>query len=102
MTDPKSTTADHSGSAAAPEMAYGAALLELESILDELETSAVDVDHLAERVARAAHLLAHCRDRLRTVEDDVNAVVEDLSAQKAPKVGGPDAPSGDTPPGTQA
>lgn len=100
MTDQQSTTTDVNGPAA--EMAYGAALLELETILDELETSAVDVDHLAERVARAAHLLAHCRDRLRTVEHDVNAVVEDMSGQKPPAANTPESTSDIAPPGTQA
>jgi exodeoxyribonuclease VII small subunit len=55
---------------------YGEALAELEEILDSLETSTVDVDRLAEQVARAATLIAHCRERLGAVERDVAAVVE--------------------------
>ena len=87
MTDqPTNTTGPDVTDPATAPPAYGASLVELEGILDELETSAIDVDHLAERVARAAHLVAHCRDRLRTVEQDVNAVVENLSgpAQQTP------------------
>ena len=42
---------------------YADALAELDAILRELETSDVDVDRLAERVARASELIALCRDR---------------------------------------
>ena len=43
---------------------YADALAELDAILRELETSDVDVDRLAERVARASELIALCRDRI--------------------------------------
>ncbi len=41
---------------------YAAALGELDGILRELEGSDVDVDRLADRVTRAAELIALCRD----------------------------------------
>jgi exodeoxyribonuclease VII small subunit len=39
---------------------YAAALDELDKILRELEGSDVDVDHLADRVARASELITLC------------------------------------------
>lgn len=62
------------------EPGYAAALAELDDILDELESSAVDVDTLAERVARGAELVRYCRHRLEIVRAEVDAVVTDLLA----------------------
>lgn len=58
---------------------YADALLELEEILSSLEGSAADVDTLAEKVGRAAALVAYCRSRLDVVRADVAAVVDDLT-----------------------
>ncbi len=57
---------------------YGAALTELETILDEIEDDAVDVDVLAARVKRAAVLLRVCRDRIGAARLEVEQVVADL------------------------
>jgi len=62
------------------ELSYNSAVEELESILSELETSAVDVDQLSTRLRRATELVRLCRDRLTVVADDVNEVLHDLSA----------------------
>ncbi len=61
-----------------PEMSYTDALEELDDILAQLESTAVDIDVLAERVARGAILIRYCRQRLRVVRIDVEAVVDDL------------------------
>lgn len=66
------------------DLSYGEALAELEDILSELESSAVDVDVLADRVARGAVLVRFCRDRLHTVRADVEAVVDGLADDTEP------------------
>ncbi len=45
---------------------YTTAISELDRILRELEGSDVDIDHLAERVARASELILLCRDKITT------------------------------------
>lgn len=60
------------------ELGYGAALAELETILDEIEDDAVDVDVLATRVKRAAVLLRVCRDRIGAARLEVEQVVAEL------------------------
>jgi exodeoxyribonuclease VII small subunit len=60
------------------DIGYGAALAELETILDEIEDDAVDVDVLAARVKRAAVLLRVCRDRIGAARLEVEQVVADL------------------------
>lgn len=73
MADPTPTdTADSS------EIGYGAALTELERILEEIEDDSVDVDVLAARVKRAAELLRVCRDRITAARIEVTQIVADL------------------------
>jgi exodeoxyribonuclease VII small subunit len=57
---------------------YAEALTELDSILRELESSDVDVDRLAERVARAAELIGLCRDRISKARIRIDEVIADL------------------------
>jgi exodeoxyribonuclease VII small subunit len=62
----------------AAELGYAAALAELEDILDELEGEAVDIDRLAERVQRAATLIALCRGRIVAAREGIEAAVAEL------------------------
>ena len=57
---------------------YAEALAELESILAELDDDQLDVDALAERVERAAHLVQLCRERVAGARLAVEEVVTDL------------------------
>jgi exodeoxyribonuclease VII small subunit len=57
---------------------YASALAELDAILRELESSDVDVDRLADRVARAAELIGLCRDRIAAARIRIDEVIADL------------------------
>jgi exodeoxyribonuclease VII small subunit len=57
---------------------YAQSLDELDEILRELESSDVDVDRLADRVARAAVLIAMCRERINTARLQIDEVIADL------------------------
>ena len=70
------TDADRPGE----EISYASALRELEDILASLERENVDVDHLAERVQRAAELIALCRERIATAQMKIEQVVTDLDS----------------------
>ena len=59
---------------------YAEALGELDVILRELEGSDVDVDRLADRVARAADLIALCRERIDNAKLRIDDVIADLDA----------------------
>jgi exodeoxyribonuclease VII small subunit len=61
-----------------PQPGYAAALDELDAILRELEGSDVDVDRLADRVARATELIAVCRQRISDARLRIDAVIADL------------------------
>jgi exodeoxyribonuclease VII small subunit len=68
------------GTGGTGEPGYAEALAELESILHELEGEAVDVDHLAERVRRAAVLIRLCRGRIDTARMEIEQVVAELDS----------------------
>jgi len=70
----------------AQEIGYAEALAELESILEEIEDDAVDVDVLAARVKRAAELLRNCRSRITAARLEVTQIVAELDP------GAPDDP----------
>ena len=64
---------------AEPEpISYADAVAELEAIVAGLEDADVDVDVLASRVARAAELIAVCRDRIASTRVEVERIVGDL------------------------
>ena len=63
---------------------YAVALGELDSILRELEGSDVDVDQLADRVARASELITLCRAKISTAQLRIEQVTADLDAVAEP------------------
>jgi exodeoxyribonuclease VII small subunit len=67
---------DHPDTTATP--GYADALTELDAILRELEGSDVDVDRLADRVARAATLISVCREKISTAQLRIEQVTADL------------------------
>jgi exodeoxyribonuclease VII small subunit len=62
----------------AEQPGYATALAELSQILHELEASDVDVDKLADRVARATELIAICRERIGAARLRIDEVIADL------------------------
>lgn len=63
-----------------PTPGYADALAELDSILRELEGSDVDVDQLADRVARASELITLCRSKISAAQLRIEQVTADLDA----------------------
>ncbi|HWJ62012.1 MAG TPA: exodeoxyribonuclease VII small subunit [Acidimicrobiales bacterium] len=61
------------------QLSYPAALAELEAILDRLEHDEPDVDRVADDVARATELIAHCRSRISAARIKVDQVVAGLT-----------------------
>lgn len=68
-----------------PAPGYTDALGELDSILRELEGSDVDVDHLADRVARASQLITLCRSKISAAQLRIEQVTADLDAIADPE-----------------
>lgn len=60
------------------EITYAQAVGELETILDRLEQTDIDVDLLSEAVERAAWLLTFCRRRIHRAETRIREILTDM------------------------
>lgn len=59
---------------------FNQSLAELEKILAELRSDQCDVDTLATRTRRAVELLALCRSRLTTTEEELRSILATLQS----------------------
>ncbi len=75
MTDPSGPTVDD-------QMSFAAAMVELTTLVDELESDSLDVDDLTRRVARAADLVQWCRERIDGARFSVEEVLVRLEADE--------------------
>lgn len=57
---------------------YTEAFEELRRIVSELENGGISVDILAEKIRRATMLIRICRNKLTSVEEEVNAILKEL------------------------
>lgn len=64
-------------------LGFAAAMAELDTIVVELESDALDVDRLAGRVARAAELVDWCRSRIDSTRFQVEEIVARLDGPPA-------------------
>ena len=62
-------------------MTYAEATAELEELLRQLQAVPADIDQLHARVARAEHLIAACRGKLRGAEDALQELRQTTDAQ---------------------
>ena len=72
---PKAASLDTADTAAAPlPLSYEAALVELETLVAQLESGQMPLDQLLTGYQRGAALLAFCRDKLKAVEDQIQVL----------------------------
>lgn len=57
---------------------YEESFIELQQIVSELEDGEISVDELAEKIKRAASLIDFCKKKLKTTEEDVSKILEEL------------------------
>ncbi len=57
---------------------YTEAFKELQEIVTEIEQGEISVDELSEKVKRASKLIAICKNKLATTEEDVNQILREL------------------------
>lgn len=61
---------------------YTEAIIELETIVSDLENATIGVDELSDKVKRAAELIKFCRSKLTSTEKEVNAILQNLSGDE--------------------
>lgn len=64
------------------QLTFAAAMDELTTLVDELESDALDVDDLTARVAQAADLVQWCRERIDGARFSVEEVLVRLEADE--------------------
>jgi exodeoxyribonuclease VII small subunit len=60
------------------EITFNEAVLEIEDILNNIESGELDVDKLSVEVKRASELIKHCQKKLRTIEEEINSTFKDM------------------------
>ncbi|HPG33085.1 MAG: exodeoxyribonuclease VII small subunit [Lentimicrobiaceae bacterium] len=66
-----------------PAITYTEAILELETIVSDIENASIGVDELSEKVKRAAELIKICRNKLTSTDKEVNSILKSLGADDA-------------------
>ncbi len=61
------------------ETTYESALEELQQITQHLQEGKIGIDELAAQLQRAAELIRFCREKLRSVEKDIEGLFEELT-----------------------
>jgi exodeoxyribonuclease VII small subunit len=59
------------------ETTYESALEELQQITQHLQEGKIGIDELAVQLQRAAELIRFCREKLRSVEKDIEGLFEE-------------------------
>jgi len=57
------------------KISYEKAYSELEAIINQLESDALSIELLAEKVSRAAYLLEFCSQKMRSIESDIQQII---------------------------
>lgn len=59
------------------EIKFEDKIKELESIINELESGEIDLDSSIEKYTKAMKLVAECDDKLKTIEEQVNKIINE-------------------------
>ena len=59
------------------KISYEASIVELEEILEQIETGTLGVDELAGKVNRVTELLKACRQKLHQTESQIKKILEE-------------------------
>jgi exodeoxyribonuclease VII small subunit len=60
------------------EFSFNNAVIEIENILQNIESGDLDIDKLSVEVKRASELIKQCQKKLKTTEEEINGIFKDL------------------------
>lgn len=63
------------------DLTYAQAVAELEQILRTMQSDQCDIDKLTAYTRRASELIAECRSRLTATDEELRAILADLSPE---------------------
>jgi exodeoxyribonuclease VII small subunit len=61
------------------KMSYSEAKKELETIVKSIEAGELDVDLLTAKVKRASELIAFCKEKLTTTDEELQKLLEEMT-----------------------
>ncbi len=60
------------------EFSFSEAVNEIEKILRNIESGNLNIDILSTEVKRASELIRECQKKLKTTEDEINAIFKEM------------------------
>ena len=66
----------------AKDISYTDALNELNEISHAIDNESIPLDELAKKVKRASELIAICRAKLRSTEDELKKIIGEMGEEK--------------------
>ncbi|NMC39462.1 MAG: exodeoxyribonuclease VII small subunit [Bacteroidales bacterium] len=60
------------------EFSFSEAVDEIEKILRNIESGNLNIDILSTEVKRASELIRECQKKLKTTEDEINAIFKEM------------------------
>lgn len=67
------------------KLTYTAAIIELEAIVQDIESGEIDVDILTAKVKRASELIKFCKDSLRNTQKEVEKTLVNIEPDSKPE-----------------
>lgn len=64
------------------DLLYKDALVELEQLIQEIESEQLDVDKLSAKVKRASELIQFCKEKLTATEEEVEKLLGEINASE--------------------
>ena len=61
------------------KITFNAAMNELETILEQIESGQPDVDELSGKVKRASELIKFCKGKLRATEEEIEKILKEMA-----------------------
>ena len=58
------------------KFSYDKSLVELQEIIEEINSGEIGIDNLEKKVKRARELLKGCQDKLRSTEKEIEKLIE--------------------------
>ncbi|MDR3227737.1 MAG: exodeoxyribonuclease VII small subunit [Prevotellaceae bacterium] len=63
------------------ELTYSQAIAEIESIIEKIKTSDLNIDELNKDIERATELIKFSKSKLFTTEENINKILEKLEQE---------------------
>lgn len=63
------------------KLGYKEAMHEIEDIVSKLEDNQLDIDELSDKVKRVSELIAYCKSKLHTTEEEVEKILKSMDNQ---------------------